>query len=133
VSVSAIRKEQMKRSVGVLRPAQRTQARRAGDFGVANPKWWYEIFDTISFFRFASALRSEITTRKAGSSAGTERGLLALERLIRISNFWALTARSLICKSAKVGKSLRLLDFGPAYHAGGRGFEPVAPAMISKT
>jgi hypothetical protein len=55
VSVSTIKKEQMKHSVGVLRPAQRTQARRVGDFGVADPKWWYEIFDTISFFRSAGS------------------------------------------------------------------------------
>jgi hypothetical protein len=36
----------------------------------------------------------------------------------------------------KVGKPLKLLDFSPAYHAGGRRFEagssPVAAAMISK-
>jgi hypothetical protein len=58
----------MKHSVGVLRPAQRTQARRAGDFGVADPKGWYEIFDAISFFRSAGALRSEIALRRAPSA-----------------------------------------------------------------
>ena len=69
-----------------------------------------KIFDTISFFRFAGALQSEITTRKAGSLAGTERGLLAVKRPIRISNFWALTARSLIGKS---WKTLEIVEFWP--------------------
>jgi hypothetical protein len=85
----------------VLRPAQR---RRAGDFGVADPKWWYEIFDATSFFRFAGGPRSKITARKAGSSSGAEGRVLAVERLIRISNFWALTARSLIGKSWKTAE-----------------------------
>ena len=40
-----------------------------------------------------------------------------VENLTAISNFWALTARSLIGKS---GNSLILLDFGPACHAGRR-------------
>jgi hypothetical protein len=69
----------MKRSVRGLRPAHRTQARRAGDFGVAGPKWWYEILDATSFFRSAGAPRSQITARKAGSSSGAERRLLGVD------------------------------------------------------
>jgi hypothetical protein len=34
----------MKRSTGMLRRAHRSQARRAGDFDVADPKGWHEIF-----------------------------------------------------------------------------------------
>jgi hypothetical protein len=45
--------------------APRSQARRPGDFDVANPKWWYEIFDATGSFRFAGVLRARRAVRRA--------------------------------------------------------------------
>jgi hypothetical protein len=104
----------------MLRSARRSQARRAGDFDAADPKWRYEIFDATSFFRFAGAPPSDITARKKGSSLRTEERVLAVERLIRICNFWALTAPYMVGKSWKIAD----FNFGRSCHAGGRGLEP---------
>jgi len=105
----------MTRGVGMRqRPraplAHHFQARGACDFDVADPKWWYKIFDATSLFRFAGVPRSDITTCKAGGSPRIEERVLTVEGVTRFSNFWALTARSMIGKS---WKTVEIVEFWP--------------------